>query len=404
MRVDRAEVHELAGADGHNVLCPGGRVYNLEVEGEHTYLANGFAVHNCHNVQGAAYRKLAEACGIPYWIGLTATACQPDGSGLGADIWGTIIEAATVPELIARGFLVPVKVFAPPGVGERRRRGEKTPVAGDPVAQWQRHAAGMPTVVFTRTVAESVAVRDRYRAAGVPAEHLDASTPYEERERCIADLEAGRTLVLTNASVLTEGVDIPKLACCQLLCRCGSVIRLLQSVGRVMRPYPGKEYAVLLDHAGACFEHGMPGEPVEWSLSESDNLDRRLKKEREEGKRSEPVMCARCGLIFGGGPVCPECGAPVPRRQKKEDPSLAAENLVQVSGEPGPARDRMQRDWTKTLFVARAKGWKLGRASFVFKKKWGEWPDRLGLAPPFPRGSSEVLVQTLLESLREGAA
>lgn len=403
-RVDRVEVHQLAGADGHNSLCPGGVVYNLEVEGEHTYLANGFAVHNCHNVESESYRKLAEACNVTFWIGLTATPCRPDGSGLGAHIWDTIVEGATVQALIAEGFLVPVKVYAPPGVGEKRRRGDKTPIAGDPVDHWQRYAAGLPTVVFTRTVAESVAVRDRYRAAGVPAEHIDAETPYEERERYIADVESGKTLVLTNAQVLTEGVDVPKLACCQLLCKCGSIIRLLQSVGRVMRPYPGKTHAILLDHAGAVFQHGMPGEPIEWSLSESD-LDKRLKKEREDGTRAEPVLCGRCGLIFGGAPVCPECGAPVPRRKAKgEEPGLAHERLVQVSGEPGPQRDMMQREWTKTLYVARAKGWTLGRASAVFKKKFGEWPDKLGMTPRFPFGTAQVLVQHLLEQAKAGGA
>lgn len=358
-------------------------------------------IDEAHNVESDQYRKLAEACQTPYWIGLTATPCRPDGSGMGANVWSSIVEAATVPDLIGRGFLVPVKVFAPPGIGEKRKRGDKTPIAGDPVDHWQRYAAGLPTVVFTRTVAESVAVRDRYRAAGVPAEHIDASTPYEERERYIADVEAGKTLVLTNAAVLTEGVDIPKLACCQLLCRCGSVIRLLQSVGRVMRPFPGKEYAVLLDHSGAVFEHGMPGEPIEWSLSESD-LDKRLKKDREDGKRADPILCSRCGLIFPGSPVCPECGAPVPRRQKKEDPKLAAERLVEVSSEPGPARDRLQREWMRTLYMARAKGWKLGRASAVFKDKFGAYPDRLGLTPVFPCGTAGEPVQTLLESLKTG--
>jgi DNA repair protein RadD len=137
-------------------------------------------IDEAHNVESQQYRKLAEGCASPYWIGLTATPCRPDGTGLGANIWDSIVEAATVPDLVAGGFLVPVKVFAPPGIGEKRKRGDKTPIAGDPVDHWKRYADGLPTVVFTRTVAESVAVRDRYRAAGITAEHIDANTPYEE--------------------------------------------------------------------------------------------------------------------------------------------------------------------------------------------------------------------------------
>lgn len=48
VRVDRVEVLE-PGSDGRfGGLCPDGHVYNLEVEDTHTYVANGFVVHNCH--------------------------------------------------------------------------------------------------------------------------------------------------------------------------------------------------------------------------------------------------------------------------------------------------------------------------------------------------------------------
>lgn len=354
-------------------------------------------IDEAHNVEAASYAKLAESCKVKHWLGLTATPCRPNGAGLGKKNWQAIVEAATVPELVASGHLVPVKAFAPPGIGERRKRGDKTPIAGDPVDHWQRYAVGMPTVVFTRTVAESVAVRDRYRAAGIPAEHIDAHTPHEDRERFISQVETGETLVLTNAAVLVEGVDIPILACCQLLCKCGSFVRQRQAVGRVMRPHPGKTHGILLDHAGSVFEHGMPDEPVAWSLSEDDDLDARLRKERKDGTRAEPICCARCGCLFPGAPVCPECGAPVPRRQKKEDPKLARERLVQVSGEPGPARDRLQREWTRVIYMARAKGWTSGRASAVFKQKFGEYPGKLGLEPAFAFHQKDVTVGALME-------
>lgn len=367
--------------------------------------ADLLVIDEAHNVESQQYLKLAEACRVKHWIGLTATPCRPDGSGLGKKNWQAIVEAATVPELVAQGFLVPVKSFAPPGLGEKRRRGEKTPIAGDPVDHWKRYADGMPTVVFTRTVAESVAVRDRYRAAGIAAEHIDAHTPHDDREAYIASLEAGKTLVLTNASVLVEGVDIPILACCQLLCRCGSIIRLLQALGRTMRPHPGKDHAVLLDHAGAVFEHGMPGEPVAWSLSEDDDLDRRLKRDRDEGRRGEPVCCPRCGFLFAGAPACPECGAPVARRQKKEDPKLARERLVQVAGAAGgdAARDRLQREWTRAVFMARSMGKTAGFAVAVFKKRFGDYPHNLGLSPVFPFHQKDVPVRDLLDAMKAGA-
>jgi len=47
-RVDRVEVLEPGRGGRFGGLCPDGLVYNLEVEGTHTYLAEGVVVHNCH--------------------------------------------------------------------------------------------------------------------------------------------------------------------------------------------------------------------------------------------------------------------------------------------------------------------------------------------------------------------
>jgi superfamily II DNA or RNA helicase len=47
-RLDRIAVHERASVGIPCRLCADGKVYNLEVEETHTYLANGVVVHNCH--------------------------------------------------------------------------------------------------------------------------------------------------------------------------------------------------------------------------------------------------------------------------------------------------------------------------------------------------------------------
>ncbi len=53
-RVDGIEVLE-SGSDGtYGGLCPDGLVYNLEVEGTHTYLVENVVVHNCHRAANIA--------------------------------------------------------------------------------------------------------------------------------------------------------------------------------------------------------------------------------------------------------------------------------------------------------------------------------------------------------------
>ena len=69
-RVDSVEILER-GSDGKfGGLCQDGFVYNLEVEGTHTYFAEGILVHNCHeySTEGSAQERSAHrltSLGIP---------------------------------------------------------------------------------------------------------------------------------------------------------------------------------------------------------------------------------------------------------------------------------------------------------------------------------------------------
>lgn len=397
VRVDSVAVFQLAGASGYNAVCPDNRVYNLEVEGEHTYLANGFAVHNCHRLDSPSYEALANRCGVKYRLGLTATPCRTNGKGLGKRNWDAIVEAASVRELVALKHLVPIKCFAPPEVGKLRKAGEKVGIAGDPVDHWKRFAEGRPTVVFTSRVDEAIAVRDRYRDAGISAEYLDDKTSYERREEILDDIRHGRTQVVTNVGILGEGVDVPELSVCQLLCRCGSLQKYLQLVGRIMRPAAGKEYGILLDHSAAVFEHGFPDEPQQWELSDSDDIDKRNKEERERGERADPVLCRNCGCMFAGVPTCPECGTPTPRKERKaKEKDTSRERLVEVSDggiSEWQVKDQQQRHWTYCLRVCGNKGWKVSRASMMFKSKFGLYPDRTSVEPAVTFQDGDSLVR-----------
>jgi superfamily II DNA or RNA helicase len=101
---------------------------------------------------------------------------------------------------------VPARIYAPsrPDLkGVRVTRGDYVESAlaervdtkklvGDIVSHWHRLGEGRRTVAFTVNVAHSVHIRDEFRRSGVLAEHLDGSTPLEERKRTLAALAAGR--------------------------------------------------------------------------------------------------------------------------------------------------------------------------------------------------------------------
>jgi predicted helicase len=82
------------------------------------------------------------------------------------------------------------------------------------------------------------------------AEHVDGTLNVLRRNEMLdwlkAPLEPDTCRILSNARCLTEGVDIPALDAVMFLNPRNSVIDVVQSVGRVMRKAPGKQYGYVI--------------------------------------------------------------------------------------------------------------------------------------------------------------
>ena len=78
VRVDRVEILEQSSDGTFGGLCPDGYVYNLEVEGEHNYFANGILVHNCHHAGSPTTSKIIESVPAYFKFGMTDSAKQSD--------------------------------------------------------------------------------------------------------------------------------------------------------------------------------------------------------------------------------------------------------------------------------------------------------------------------------------
>ena len=84
----------------------------------------------------------------------------------------------------------------------------------------------------------------------VEAAHVDGTMGIHERNAHLAWLKdeppAGVCRVLTNARCLSEGVDVPALDAVLFLTPRGSQVDVVQSVGRVMRKAPGKQFGYII--------------------------------------------------------------------------------------------------------------------------------------------------------------
>jgi DNA repair protein RadD len=273
-------------------------------------------VDEAHHASAESYQKL-----LGWWpsakvVGLTATPWRQDGEGL-ADLFDAHVIGCTPRQLRDEGFLCPVggwEYEAVDTTGVRVRGGDfaqqdlaraarSTTVMGDVVTEWMVGAGGARTVLFAINVEHSQHLVEAFKHEGVAAEHVDGEMPVEERDAVLARFREGRTLVVSNCNVLTEGWDCPE-AEVAVLCRPTlSTSLYLQMVGRVLRPAPGKERARIHDHAGCLRAHGHPYEDRDYSPEHSSGGSRREAQEREATVK----RCPHCKSVLARWP-CDGCG------------------------------------------------------------------------------------------------
>ncbi|WP_168220228.1 DEAD/DEAH box helicase [Azospirillum thermophilum] len=275
-----------------------------------------------HHASAAQYLRVCAALVDTRWLGVTATPERLDGKGLGAGcggIFDALVEGPTIADLIRRRHLVQPVVYAPPigadlsgihtragdfATDEAATKLDKPAITGSVVGHYRSLAPGARAVAFCCSIAHSQHVAAEFRAAGIPATHLDGEADPDERTRVITAFSRGEIRALTNCALISEGFDVPAVEAAILLRPTQSLSMFLQQVGRALRPAPGKDRALILDHVGNVLRHGMPDDDREWSL------DGRAKRNRAKDEVASPPVkqCPECFAAHRPAPACPACG------------------------------------------------------------------------------------------------
>lgn len=314
-------------------------------------------------------------------LGLTATPWRLDGAGLGR--WFTeMVEGPTTAELIEVGALSKYRLFAPAmpdltgvetSAGDYQKSAlaramDKPQIVGDAISHYRQLCPGKRAVAFAAGVENSKHIAAQFREAGIPAEHVDGAMCPEDRAAAVERFKSGQTLVLSNADLFGEGFDVPAIEAAILLRPTKSLSLHLQQVGRALRPCPGKEEAIILDHAGNTLTHGLPDDPREWSL-----------EDREKRKRSAPTevpvrQCKECFFVYRPAPKCPQCGH-CPPVQAREIEQVDGE-LIEFKRAQEQRQKRVQVGKAQTLDdflqIARERGYKPGWAHQMMRVRQGQ--------------------------------
>lgn len=219
----------------------------------------------CHHAAAKSYQTIYDSFPDVLHAGFTATLERGDGVGLGS-VWDDVVYSRSILNLIKQGHLVQPRAYTQDighldlksvkrtggdyQAGDLGRALEESDIAGELPAAWKEHAEGRPTIVFTPTVASAHLVADSFTTFGVPSAVVSGETPRDERRKIFEDFRLGRITILSNCMVLTEGFDAPWASCAVIARPTQSRPLYVQMVGRVLRPWKGKDDAIVLNVAG----------------------------------------------------------------------------------------------------------------------------------------------------------
>lgn len=292
-------------------------------------------IDEAHRAAASTYSRIIEAFKernpAMKVVGLTASPQRTDGKGL-KDLFETLVSGPTVRQLIDAGYLADYELLAPPSQADisavKTRMGDyakddleeamdKPAIIGDAVSHYQAIAKGKRCAVFCVSRKHSRHVCEQYLSAGIPAEHVDGETPTAERKAIVARFVHGETLVLCSVELFIEGFDCPGIEVVQMLRPTQSVVVYLQAIGRALRPAPGKDRAIILDHVNNWERHGLPDDDREWSL---EGKKKGKRKAQDEQPSLNVTQCpAPCFTIFRKAEgACPKCGRAVDGGGRRE--------------------------------------------------------------------------------------
>jgi superfamily II DNA or RNA helicase len=302
-----------------------------------------------HHSRAAQWRKLLVHQADAWVLGVTATPARLDGKGLGIDAGGhfdELVLGPSIKELQAGGYLCPIRYFLPPqrlnrsalrvmrtgdynaGETEAALQADDASITGDVIEHYRRHCDHKPAIVFVPTVDYGEHIAAVFRAAGYRAECVEGRTEKQRRDELILGLGTGVVEVLASCELISEGLDVPTVAAVILLRPTASLVLYRQQIGRGMRPAPGKDALIVLDHVGNISAHGHPETEPVWTL---DGLVKRI---------GVAWTCV-CGCINPPGSAhCANCDAENPARKpaasgggEREGPTYSNDDLVEVSAE-----------------------------------------------------------------------
>lgn len=208
----------------------------------------------CHHSEAPTFKLARKRFPNALMLGLTATPQRSDGLAL--DLFDDMVVAAHYSELLLNKTIVPCQVDIPESFYE-----DKEPDLA--LAYLDYRELHSRALIFCKSIEQ----------ADSTAKRLKRVLPYhcgmtnKHNKEALDAFKAGKLEALTTVDALGEGIDVPEADMLILGRRCENISTYLQYCGRVLRAYPGKRRARVLDCVGASTRHGSPTEDKIYSIT-----------------------------------------------------------------------------------------------------------------------------------------
>ena len=286
-----------------------------------------------HHSTANTYKKIYNAFPDALRLGFTATPCRLNAGGLG-EVYEDLITSVSTKWLIDNHYLSPYKYYSvklADTSGLHVKAGDykadeiaelmqSKEIYGETVKQWERLAKGRKTIAYCASVKAAEETAEQFRQAGYTAASLSGSTPKEQRTQIMQDFRDSKIMILTNCELFGEGLDVPDCECTVLLRPTQSLTLYIQQSMRSMRYMPDKT-AIIIDHVGNCYLHGLPDDNREWTLE-------------PKAKQANMVKIRECPMCFSVYPPtkqkCPYCGYAAVKEIQRKDKEVVEIDLVEM--------------------------------------------------------------------------
>jgi superfamily II DNA or RNA helicase len=312
-------------------------------------------------------------------VGFTAT---PFNAKM-TQIFTNIVSPVTARQLTDTKVLVPIKIKVAKQIDTNNLatkggefvdtdiEAEGKKILGDIVNFWLEHASTRKTIIYAATINHADAIRDEFIANGIGAATYCATTNEDVRQDIVTKFKDANDnlMILTTVTALATGFDAP-IASCIISCRPinKSFTLFVQSLGRILRSYDGKDHALYIDCDGnfdrfdaeylSLYNYGVNMLP-----EGIDKINRHKKK-----KKKKQVFCPQCDSLMIAN-RCLNCGYIMPKTMLNH-----LTDNVKLIDKNFDSKDADQILWSMCCNIARRSRNKVWRAKFIYKDIVGDFP------------------------------